>query len=494
MISAKLQQARDYEKNAMSRISEQERPAFHITGNAGWINDPNGFSVYNGEYHLFFQYYPYKNVWGPMHWGHAKTRDFIRWEHLPAAMAPETEYDKNGCFSGSAVETPDGKHLLMYTGVLQVPVENGEMEDRQMQCIALGDGLNYEKVQENPVLTGDNVPEGGSIRDFRDPKVWYDAEEKAYYSVVGNRPADGSGAILLFRSENGIKWEYVTTVDACRNEYGKMWECPDFFPVDGEWVLAVSPQDMKQSGYEFHAGHGTMFLMGDYDKKAHTFTRKRVQAIDYGLDFYAPQSLQTPDGRRVMIAWMQNWATCNSQPQNFRWFGQMTLPRELKIVDGRMYQNPVRELKNYRANPVIHKNVPVSAQTELEGVNGRIIDMTVTVRPGEDGYRKFKLCFAKGGDCHSSVSFQPATGEVCMDRTFASGITADIVNNRTFLVDAREEVKIRVVLDRFSVELFFNDGAQAATMTFYTPQEFNGITFEAEGNAIVDVEKYDLKF
>lgn len=494
MISAKLQQARDYEKNAMSRISEQERPAFHITGNAGWINDPNGFSVYNGEYHLFFQYYPYKNVWGPMHWGHAKTRDFIRWEHLPAAMAPETEYDKNGCFSGSAVETPDGKHLLMYTGVLQVPVENGEMEDRQMQCIALGDGLNYEKVQENPVLTGDNVPEGGSIRDFRDPKVWYDAEEKAYYSVVGNRPADGSGAILLFRSENGIKWEYVTTVDACRNEYGKMWECPDFFPVDGEWVLAVSPQDMKQSGYEFHAGHGTMFLMGDYDKKAHTFTRKRVQAIDYGLDFYAPQSLQTPDGRRVMIAWMQNWATCNSQPQNFRWFGQMTLPRELKIVDGRMYQNPVRELENYRANPVIHKNVPVSAQTELEGVNGRIIDMTVTVRPGEDGYRKFKLCFAKGGDCHSSVSFQPATGEVCMDRTFASGITADIVNNRTFLVDAREEVKIRVVLDRFSVELFFNDGAQAATMTFYTPQEFNGITFEAEGNAIVDVEKYDLKF
>ena len=494
MISDKLQQARAYEENAMSRISDAERPAFHITGGAGWINEPNGFSVYNGEYHLFYQYYPYKNEWGPMHWGHAKTKDFVRWERLPVAMAPDMEYDKNGCFSGGAVEMPDGRHLLMYTGVRQVIGENGDMEDRQTQCIAIGDGVNYQKLPQNSVLTGEDVPEGGSVRDFRDPKVWYDAEEKVYYTVVGNRPADGSGAILLYRSEDGIKWEYVTTVDACRNEYGKMWECPDFFPVDGEWVLAVSPQEMEQMGHEFHVGHGTMFLMGDFDKKIHTFTRKRVQAIDYGLDFYAPQSLETPDGRRVMIAWMQNWATCHSQPEKFRWFGQMTLPRELKIVDGRMYQNPVRELEACRANPVVHKNVPVSAQTELEGVNGRVIDMTVTVRPGdENGYRKFKMCFAKGGDCHSSVSFRPATGKVRMDRTF-SGFGYDIVNNRSFLVDAKEEVKIRVVMDRFSVELFFNDGAQAATMTIYTPQECDGITFQAEGNVLVDVEKYDLKF
>ena len=494
MTSDKLQQARDYEKNAMSRIDEKERPAFHITGSAGWINDPNGFSCYNGEYHLFFQYYPYKNVWGPMHWGHAKTSDFIRWEQLPVAMAPDTEYDKNGCFSGSAVQTPDGKHLLMYTGVLQVIGPTGELEDRQTQCIALGDGLNYEKIAENPVLTGDHVPAGSSVRDFRDPKIWYDAEEKAYYSVVGNRPADGSGAILLFRSEDGIHWSFVTTVDACRNEYGRMWECPDFFPLDGQWVLAVSPQDMQQMGYEFHVGHGTMFLVGDYDRKNHTFDRKWVQAIDYGLDFYAPQSLEAPDGRRIMIAWMQNWATCHSQPENIRWFGQMTLPRELKIQDGRIYQNPVRELEAYRVNPVIHKDVPVSGETTLEGVRGRILDMTVTVRPGdENGYRKFKMYLAKGEDRHSSVSFRPASGKVRMDRTF-SGLPHDIVNTRSFLVDAKDEVKIRVIMDRFSIELFFNDGKQAATMTIYTPQGCDGISFETEGNVRMDVEKYELDF
>ena len=494
MISDKLQQARGYEQNAMSRIHASERPAFHITGSAGWINDPNGFSCYNGEYHLFFQYYPYKNVWGPMHWGHAKTKDFIRWEQLPAAMAPDMEYDKDGCFSGSAVQTPDGKQLLMYTGVRQVIGESGEKEDRQTQCVALGDGLNYTKVSENPVITGEKVPEGSSVRDFRDPKIWYDAEEKVYYSVVGNRPADGSGAILLYRSEDGIHWDYVTTVDACRNEYGRMWECPDFFPLDGKWVLAVSPQEMKQMGHEFHVGHGTMFLAGDYDKKTHTFDRKWVQSIDYGLDYYAPQSLETPDGRRVTIAWMQNWATCHSQPEKVRWFGQMTLPRELQIRNDRVYQNPVRELENYRTYPVIHKNIPVSRETTLEGVKGRILDMTVTVRPGDDkGYRKFKMYFAKGGDCHSSVSFRPASGKVRMDRTF-SGFAYDIVNNRSFLVDADKEVKIRVIMDRFSVELFFNDGAQTATMTLYTPQDCDGISFEAEGNVLMDVEKYDLTF
>lgn len=494
MISNKLQQARGFEENWLSRIPETDRPAFHVTGGTGWINDPNGFSCYKGEYHLFFQYHPYTNQWGPMHWGHVKTHDFVRWERLPVALAPDMEYDKDGCFSGSAVETPDGKHLLMYTGVRNIITETGEKEDRQIQCIAMGDGVNYDKVVENPVLTGADLPEGSSIKDFRDPKIWYEPEEKAYYSVIGNRPADGSGAILLYRSEDGVHWNFVGTLDECRNEYGRMWECPDFFPLDGENVLLVSPQEMKQMGLEFHVGNGTVCLMGDYDKETHKFDRKRVHAIDYGLDFYAPQTLETPDGRRIMIAWMQNWATAHSQPEKIRWFGEMTLPRELTIKDGRLYQHPVRELESYRVNPIAHKNIPVCKSTTLEGIHGRILDMTVMIRPGdENGYRKFKMYLAKGNDCHSSVSFRPASGKVRMDRTF-SGFGYDIVNNRCFLVDANKELKIRVIMDRFSVELFFNDGKQAATMILYTPQECDGISFEAEGNVLMDVEKYDLAF
>lgn len=492
MIGSKLQQVRGYEENGQHQIPEADRPAFHVSGSVGWINDPNGFSCYKGEYHLFYQYHPYSTQWGPMHWGHVKTRDFIRWERLPAALAPDMEYDRDGCFSGSAVETPEGQHLLMYTGVRRIITETGEEEDRQLQCIALGDGVNYEKAAGNPVLTDADLPEGGSVQDFRDPKIWYEPEERAYYSVVGNRAKDGSGAILLYTSEDALRWRFVSTLDECRNEYGRMWECPDFFPLDGEQVLLVSPQEMKQMGYEFHAGNGTVCLMGDYDRETHKFERRRVQAIDYGLDFYAPQTLEAADGRRIMIAWMQNWQTCHSQPEHIRWFGEMTLPRELCIRDGRLIQNPARELENYRTRPVIYRDFLLSGGAELEGIRGRILDMTLTLRPGDEkGYRKFTLYLAVGdGNC-STVCFKPASGMVIMDRTF-SGFANDIVNNRRFLAEAKQELNLRVVMDRFSVELFVNDGQQAASMILYTPQECDGIRFEAEGNAMLDVEKYDL--
>ena len=112
MESELLRKAREYEEKSRDRV-QGELPVFHVTGGIGWINDPNGFSVYRGDYHLFFQYYPYDVVWGPMHWGHVRTRDFVRWEPLPAALAPDAEYDRDGCFSGSAIELESGEQLLL---------------------------------------------------------------------------------------------------------------------------------------------------------------------------------------------------------------------------------------------------------------------------------------------------------------------------------------------------------------------------------------------
>ena len=171
MTSKMLQKARDFEKKYLP-YTQSEQPRFHVTGGIGWINDPNGFAPYKGEYHLFFQYHPYDTKWGPMHWGHVKTRDFIHWERLPAALAPDTEYDRNGCFSGGAVELPDGRHLLMYTGVRCARRRNGKIDEYQTQCLAIGDGVDYEKLPCNPVIDASQLPEGGSVHDFRDPKIW----------------------------------------------------------------------------------------------------------------------------------------------------------------------------------------------------------------------------------------------------------------------------------------------------------------------------------
>ncbi len=492
MTSDALQKAREFEAQYGPHIPDSERPAFHATPTIGWMNDPNGFSLYKGEYHLFYQYHPYSNEWGPMHWGHLKSRDLIRWERLPAAMAPDMPYDASGCFSGSAVELPDGRQLLLYTGVRRDRDPDGFLRDVQTQCAAIGDGVDYEKCLENPVLTEADLPRGGSAVDFRDPKLWRDADG-TYYAVVGNRAGDDCGAILLYRSQDGLGWELVRTLDACRGQYGKMWECPDFFPLDGKRVLLTSPQEMDPVGLEFHAGSGTLCLIGDYDAEGAGFRRQAAQAIDYGLDFYASQTLLTEDGRRVMIAWMQNWATVGAKPDHCRWFGQMTLPRELSLRNGRLYQNPVRELERYRGPCIIHRNIPVSGEINLPGIQGRTLDMTVTVRPiGHESYRWFRVRVAKDGKHETIVRYRPDQGTVKIDRT-RSGLPHDIVHTRSFLVRPRNgEIKLRLILDRFSLEVFVNDGEQAASAVLYTRQEADAISFEAGGTVLMDVEKYDI--
>ena len=454
---------------------------------------PKNYKTASALTHLFYQYHPYSTEWGPMHWGHLKTKDFIRWERLPCALAPDEEYDASGCFSGGAAELPDGRQLLMYTGVQRHHNAEGFLEDVQTQCVAIGDGVNYEKWGDNPVLDGKDLPEGGSAVDFRDPKVWRD-KDGTFYAVIGNRTEDGSGAILLYQSADGLNWALVGALDRCRNQYGRMWECPDFFQLDGRQIILTSPQDMTPIGLEFHAGNGTLCLMGGYAPET-VFARERVQAIDYGLDFYAPQTLEAPDGRRIMIAWMQNWDTAGAKPFHCRWFGQMTLPRELSIENGRLYQRPVRELEAYRHSPVIHHHILVSGETNLPGVQGRTLDMTVTVKPmGPGSYRWFRLHVAKDGRHDTIIRYKPDESTVKIDRC-RSGLPRDIVNTRSFWVGPRGgEIKFRVVLDRFSVEVFVNDGEAAASAVIYTRQEADAITFEADGQALVDVEKYDLAF
>jgi beta-fructofuranosidase len=491
MISKMLQRAREFEKKYLPYTSA-EQPRFHVTGGIGWINDPNGFAPYKGEYHLFFQYYPYDTKWGPMHWGHVKTSDFVRWERLPAALAPDTDYDRNGCFSGSSVELPDGRQLLMYTGVRNVRRRNGKIDSFQTQCVAIGDGVDYDKYEANPVIDASTLPEGASVHDFRDPKIW--REDGKFYAVIGNRPEDGSGSILLYESEDAIHWQFVSVLAACHNQYGRMWECPDFFELDGKHVLLVSPQEMAAIGLEFHPGNANVALIGKFDRKTNHLLREYVQAIDYGLDFYAPQTLLTEDGRRVMIAWMQNWETSTCKIEELRFFGQMTLPRELSVHNGRLCQNPVRELEQYRGVLIDYHNVLINGETSLRGISGRYLDMTVTLRPGNESsmYKWFRLYVAKDGEHFTFIRFRPETGTIKVDRTH-SGFPHDIVNIREFPVNVKNgTLKLRVIMDRYSLELFVNDGEQAASFVLYTPIDAGSISFSSDGSVLVDVDKYEL--
>lgn len=493
MISQVLQKARNYEEEAEKNILKEERPEFHLSTRTGWMNDPNGFSYYNGEYHMFYQYHPYDSNWGPMHWGHAVSKDLLHWEYLPVALAPDEDYDKLGCFSGSALTLKDGRQLLMYTGVSREEDEQGKSFDVQTQCLAVGDGKNYQKYEKNPVLTGNDLPEGCSKLDFRDPKMW-EKEDGSYCCVVGNRPSDGSGQILLFSSPDGFKWSFEKVLVENKKRFGKMWECPDFFSLNGKWVLLTSPQDMMAKGLEYENGNGTLCLIGEYDEVTNTFKEEKDQAIDYGIDFYAPQTVVAPDGRRIMIGWMQNWDSCCVRSEKDLWFGQMSLPRELSLKNGRLYQKPMKELESMRHNKVEYQKECFSGEMCLEKVNGRKIDMELLIRPEkeENCFRKFELRFAKKEEQYTSLKFYPEESILEVDRKF-SGVRRASVHQRQCRVDfSKKELKLRVILDRFSVEVFVNDGEQVLTMAIYTPQEAEDISFLSDEKVNMDIVKYDL--
>jgi len=494
MTSQTLREARKYEETVEKSIAKEERPDFHLCSRVGWMNDPNGFCYYNGMYHLFYQYYPYESKWGPMHWGHAVSKDLLHWEYLPAALAPDEIYDRDGCFSGSALTLPDGRHLLVYTSVIKERQEDGVIRDIQTQSLAVGDGLDYEKYEKNPILDEKDLPEGASRFDFRDPKVWQNADG-TYSCVFGSALADGDGQILLYGSRDGFQWEFQKVLVSNNGRFGRMWECPDFFPLDGKWVLLASPTDMLPQGFEYHNGNGTLCLIGDYEEKTDTFTAQHSQSIDYGIDFYAPQTVLSPDGRRIMIGWMQNWDTCGLRTSEHPlWYGQMSLPRELSVKNGRLYQNPVRELHSLRGAGVSYKQVPVTGTVHLEGIKGRRIDLELLIRPGEGErlYRKFAVRFAQDETYYTSLSFRPEESVLKIDRKF-SGSRRAIIHQRRCLVNHTNGcLKLRLILDRFSVEVFVNGGEQVMTATMYTPKEADGILFLADGAVCMDVVNYEL--
>ena len=494
MTSQILRDARRYEAIAEQAIPASAKPAFHLTPRVGWMNDPNGFSYYKGQYHLFYQYYPFDTKWGVMHWGHAVSDDLLHWEHLPAALAPDTLADRDGCFSGSAVELPDGRQLLLYTGVVEQRGMPGETADCiQTQCVAIGDGVDYQKYPGNPVLTDADIPAGSSKSDFRDPKAWREPDG-SYRCVVGNRAADGSGQLLYYSSPDALHWTFESVLAANHDRFGSMWECPDFFELDGKAVILVSPQDMLPEGFEYHNGNGTVCLIGRFDDRTKTFVEETDHAIDYGIDFYAPQTILTPDGRRVMIAWMQNWDTLAIKKPKFFWYGQMTLPRELSIRNGRLYQWPIRELDALRQNHVAYQGVRFEGETTLTGICGRRLDVTITIRAAEKDnvYKKFAVWFAQNDRYHTAISYRPYGSVLKIDRKFSGSRRAVIHQRRCLVPDRGGELTFRMILDRHSVEIFVNGGEQTLTASMFTEQGSDGFRFFADGKVVMDVDKFDL--
>ena len=494
-MSQSLRNAQHYEEANEKRIDRESRPGFHLSARVGWMNDPNGFSFYKGQYHMFYQYHPYDSHWGPMHWGHAVSKDLIHWEYLPCALAPDEPYDRDGCFSGSALVLPDGRHALMYTGIIRHTDMEGNPLDIQTQNLAFGDGLDYTKFEKNPVMTEEDLPIGGSKNDFRDPKIWQ-KNDGSYRALIANNHVDHGGWFLLYRSNDLIHWVFMHTMAENNNRIGLMWECPDFFELDGEYILMASAQDMLPKGFEYHNGNGTFYLTGTYDEETERFTERSDHSVDYGIDFYAPQTILTPDGRRVMIGWMQNWDTCNLHTKSTPWFGMMSIPRELSVKNGILYQKPLTELEQLHTDTITFEDVEIKdGNILLEGISGRMADMTIELKAKdpEKMYQRFAFRFAQDENFRTGVSFRPFESTLKIDRKF-SGSRRAIINQRRALVNhERGSLKMRLIIDRFSVEIFVNDGEKVMSAVINTPLSAEGMSFYADGDVMMNLTFHHLE-
>lgn len=448
------------------------RLKYHFMAPTGWINDPNGFVQYKSEYHLFYQYYPFGSSWGPMHWGHAKSKDLVRWQHLPVALAPSEPYDSGkvggyGCFSGSAVV--DGNDLvLIYTGDV-----DGNTPP-QVQCIARSeDGIHFEKYDQNPVI--DNFPPDGS-KDFRDPKVWKYKDK--WYMVVGTKK-DGKGKAVLYVSNDLKEWEYKGVAAESDGTQGDMWECPDLFAINHHHVLIVSPMFGTQNGSPF-------YVIGDMDYEKGIFTQKNCKILDYGFDFYAPQTLFDEKGRRIMIAWMEKWFS-KMPSQEHGWAGAMTIPRELILDEDNniLKQKPVSELANLRSEYMRQKGFEIDKDTiineQYEQISETIIDFNmkdttaklfgIQLRCSEDGKERTEILI----DIENKV--------ILMDLN-NSGSGEKGISKAPLLVKQDGSLNLRIFMDTTSVEVFINDGEQVITNRIYPDPNSNQFKIFTKGGKV----------
>lgn len=503
-ISEELKKAREYEEKEGELVDKELRPVYHFSPRVGWLNDPNGLSFYGGKYHLFYQYYPYDSFWGPMHWGHAVSSDLLRWEYLPCALAPDTDQDRAGCFSGSVAVTIDGKHLLMYTGCVDDD-EDPQHRWKQHQNIAIGDGRDYVKFEGNPVIGEDDLPDGADPHEFRDPYIWKIGEGR-YRALVSNANTGNGGItqLCVYRSDDGFHWRRHSILFEDDMKIGIMWECPNFFRLGSEYVLIASPMDMEKEesdgSIRFPKGNNVCYMLGHYDDekgKFRPYLRENMQAayhpVDSGLDFYAPQVLQAQDGRKIMIGWMQDPKVSNDHDRSMKIFGQLTVPRELYVKSGMLCQRPVRELDSLRCDKKEFHNVSVGPEeTSLDGVKGRSLELVMRAGGNDSHYKELSIKFAKNDKYYTELRFRPGQSVITVDRK-RSGLAGDVPSERTIKVrNRRGLISLRILLDKWSAEIFVNDGEQVSTLTFYTDPSADDITFSADGNVNMDLTAYRL--
>lgn len=460
------------------------RPQYHFSPREHWTNDPNGLVYFEGEYHLFFQFNPFGDEWGHMSWGHAVSPDLVHWRQLPVALP---EQDGIMIFTGSTVVDEHntsgfctgGKACMVaiYTG--HTP-QSGERLALQTQNIAYSNdrGRTWTKYRGNPVLNLD-------LADFRDPKVFWSKQSGQWVMVV-SLPNDHK--VRLYGSADLKKWKTLSEFGPA-GATGGQWECPELFELrvegsSGEtrWVMKIGLNPGGLGG-----GSGEQYFVGRFDGTRFTDANPASLTLwtDYGKDCYCALTFNHLPAAHapVMLGWMNDWQYAAKLPTS-PWRGQMTVPRQLSLrrtgAGIRMFQQPADEVLALKGEPTVIRG---SANTP-----GHSFELQAEMRLGGAQEIGWKLLEADG--TYTLIGYNRASGSVFVDRTHSgrTDFSKDFPARSEAPIELPDGVlRLRVLVDRCSVEVFAGQGELAITDLVFPPEGADKIELWTKGGEAGEV-------
>ncbi len=471
-----LIQKANEEVSLYKTLVEQDpfRLNYHLMPPVGLLNDPNGLIHFKGNYHVFYQWNPFETAHGAKYWGHYTSKDLIHWETQPIALAPSEWYEKNGCYSGSAIES-DGKLYLFYTG--NVKREDGTRET--YQCLAVSsDGIKFTKY--GPVI---KVPDGYTAH-FRDPKVWKHGD--LWYMVLGAQTLSEQGAVVLFFSKDLFQWNEAGKIagDGMNGlkDFGYMWECPDLIHLNDKDILLTSPQGLEPLGHLYSNLFQSGYFIGELDYENHRFEHGPFIELDRGFDFYAPQTFVDDNGRTIMFGWMgiTDDTEAHHPTVSQRWLHALTIPRELVLRDGKVYQMPVKELNKLRKNNTSISDLVIDNDTGMHAeIKGECLELKL------DSIQLSGVQFQINIRNEAIFIYDQGKREASLQRR---NVRTNLMETRTCRLESLE--KLQIFIDTSSIEIFINDGEETFTSRYFPKLSEEKIIFS--GEAQFNLMKWDL--
>lgn len=458
------------------------RQSYHIQPVTGLLNDPNGLAWYNGFYHLFYQWFPFGPVHGTKYWYHLRSKDLIFWEDLGIGLAPDQNFDSHGVYSGSSMKK-DGLLYLFYTGNHR----DDNWVRHSSQCLAVMDEEGRIQKETTPLIP---KPPDGITEHFRDPKVW--KGENGYLMITGAQKISQTGTALIYQSADLKRWEYRGELSVPWKTKAFMWECPDYFEADGYGILMMCPQGLEteESGNSniYEAG----YLVGNpMNEDTLTFDGNQYEKLDYGFDFYAPQTFLDPWGRRILFGWM-GLPEISYPTDRYGWAHCLTIPRELTIADGRIRLNPVKEMELLRSE-LVCETIFIDEESYRDvRFYGRHYELMVQLIKQNAGI--FEISVRQNKQEQTVIRYSSKDQMICVDRG-ASGEAFAKDYGSLRKVGLKSGLKeLRIFSDESSLEIFVNQGEVCFSLRIF-PQE-SGIetVFTArEGSVKAAIQKWNLK-